>query len=199
VIEIPLFPLGTVLFPGGRIALQIFEQRYLDLVRRSLKQDAGFGLVWIVEGAEVTRPGRAQPQLAAVGTYARIVDWDSLPNGLLGITIEGGERFHLDSTTVQADGLVLGQVDMEAPRASRALADDYQSLVDVLSSLEQHPHVKRLGIDADHTDAWQVGSVLAQLLPVEEAMKYEMLQMRELEPFLRRLDELLSQLGGFSA
>ena len=197
--ELPLFPLASVLFPHGRIALQIFEQRYLNLVRRSLKQDSGFGLVWITEGAEVARPGVSHPKLAAMGTYARIVDWDSLPSGLLGITIEGGDLFHLESTSVQDDGLVLGQVEMAPPRPADALTDEFQSLLDVLASLEQHPHVQRLGISVDHSNAWQVASVLVQLLPVPEDIKYQLLEMQELEPFLRRLDELLGQLGGFSA
>ncbi|MCZ6831041.1 MAG: LON peptidase substrate-binding domain-containing protein [Gammaproteobacteria bacterium] len=197
--EIPLFPLSSVLFPGGRMPLQIFEQRYLDLVRNCLKQDSGFGLVWITQGAEVAQPGVGQPSLGDLGTYARIVDWDSLPNGLLGITIEGGQRFRLDSTSVRDDGLVLGQVEMEPERPAQAVAERWQSLLDVLTSLEQHPHVQRLGIRADHADAWQVGSVLVQLLPVQEDLKYEMLQMQELEPFLQRLDQLLDQLGGFTA
>ena len=197
--ELPLFPLSSVLFPGGRMSLQIFEQRYLDLVRHCLKQDTGFGQVWITSGAEVTQPGVAQPSLGTIGTYARIVDWDSLPNGLLGITVEGGELFQLDSSSVRDDGLVTGQVDIAPGRPAQALAEQWQSLLDVLASLEQHPHVQRLGIRADHTDAWQVGSVLAQLLPVQEDLKYEMLQMQELEPFLERLGQLLDQLGGLTA
>ena len=198
-IEIPLFPLGSVLFPSGRMPLQIFEQRYLDLVRNCLKQDTGFGQVWITRGTEVAQPGSAKPSLGVVGTYARIVDWDSLPSGLLGITIEGRERFRLHSSTAQDNGLVLGQVEMERVRPARPLAEEWQSLLEVLASLEQHPHVQRLGIHADHADAWQVGSVLAQLLPVQEDLKYEMLEMEELNPFLQRLDELLDRLGGFTA
>jgi Lon protease-like protein len=197
--EIPLFPLGSVLFPGGRMPLQIFEQRYLDLVRNCLKQDTGFGQVWISRGAEVAQAGVAAPELGFVGTYARIVDWDSLPNGLLGITIEGGERFRLESTSVAGDGLVRGQVTLEAARPAQPLAEQWHSLLDVLASLEQHPHVQRLGIRADHGDAWQVASVLAQLLPIQEDLKYEMLEMEELEPFLERLDQLLDQLGGLTA
>ena len=181
------------------MSLQIFEQRYLDLVRSCLKQDTGFGQVWITQGAEVAQPGADQPSLGVVGSYARIVDWDSLPSGLLGITIEGGELFHLNSTSVRDDGLVMGQVVMEPERPAQAVAEHWQSLLDVLASLEHHPHVQRLGIRADHADAWQVGSVLAQLLPVQEDLKYEMLQMQELEPFLQRLDQLLDQLGGLIA
>jgi Lon protease-like protein len=75
--------------------LQIFEQRYLDLVRDSMKNAEPFGVVWIRSGSEVAQVERTGPDLGDYGTCARIVDWDQLPNGLLGITIEGAERFDL--------------------------------------------------------------------------------------------------------
>ena len=108
--ELPLFPLSGVLLPYGRISLKIFEQRYLDLVRDSMKTASPFGIVWIRQGGEVAQRGVASPQLGDYGTCARIVDWDQLPNGLLGITIEGTERFDLHATQSQANGLVMGQV-----------------------------------------------------------------------------------------
>ena len=57
--ELPLFPLSAVLLPFGRMPLQIFEQRYLDLVRDCMKTDTGFGVVWIRRGAEVNQRGSA--------------------------------------------------------------------------------------------------------------------------------------------
>ena len=75
-IEIPLFPLSGVLLPGGKVPLQIFEQRYMDLVRESMKSGEPFGIVWIRRGAEVAERGRASPELGDWGTFARIVDWD---------------------------------------------------------------------------------------------------------------------------
>lgn len=74
--ELPLFPLSGVLLPYGKMPLQIFEQRYLDLVRDSMKNDSPFGVVWIRRGAEVAVRGAAAPQLGDYGTSARIVDWD---------------------------------------------------------------------------------------------------------------------------
>ena len=144
--ELPLFPLSSVLFPGGRIALRIFAQRYLELVRSCLKQDSGFGLVWISEGAEVAQPGVNMPQLGEFGCYARIVDWDSLPDGLLGITIEGSERFRLRQTRTESNQLVVGEVELEAPRAAVPMVEEWDSMLDVLSSLERHPHVQRVGM-----------------------------------------------------
>jgi Lon protease-like protein len=197
--EIPLFPLSSVLFPGGRIALRIFEQRYLELVRSSLKQERGFGLVWIAEGAEVASPGIEAPQLAEYGCYARIVDWDSLPDGLLGITIEGGERFRVQKTRIEANQLVMGEVEMEAPRAAVPMVEEWDSMLDVLTNLERHPHVQRVGIKVDHSDAWQVGCVLAQLLPVDEEIKYRLLCLDDPAQFMQDLDTVLDDLGGLMA
>jgi hypothetical protein len=197
--EIPLFPLSSVLLPGGRLSLKIFEQRYLDLVRSCLKQDSGFGLICITEGAEVAQPGVGQPQLAELGCYARIVDWDSLPNGLLGITVEGGQRFRLAGAREEDNQLVVGDVLLEEPRPAEPMREDWQSLEEVLTSLEQHPHVQRLGLCVDHRDAWQVGYVLVQLLPVDEQIKYELLAEDNIDDFMEQLEEILDQLGGLTA
>ena len=194
--EIPLFPLSSVLFPGGRIPLQIFEQRYLDLVRGCMKEDSGFGLAWISKGAEVAHPGAGQPNLGEYGCYARIVDWDSLPNGLLGITIEGNERFKLAGARAEDNQLVMGEVELEPPCEPEPMQDEWDSMLAVLQSLEQHPHVKKLGIRPDHNDAWQVGYALAQLLPVDERIKYHLLRMDDIVDFMGQMDHILNELGG---
>ncbi|MEE4661110.1 MAG: LON peptidase substrate-binding domain-containing protein [Halieaceae bacterium] len=194
--EIPLFPLSSVLFPKGRIPLQIFEQRYLDLVRGCMRENTGFGLAWIAQGAEVAHPGVGQPNLGEWGCYARIVDWDQLPNGLLGITIEGGERFRLTGARAEPNQLVMGDVDMEPLREPAPMRDEWQSMLDVLKSLEQHPHVQRLGLKPDHANAWEVGAVLAQLLPVDERIKYHLLRMDDIDEFMAQMDHILNELGG---
>jgi Lon protease-like protein len=194
--EIPLFPLSSVLFPGGRLPLQIFEQRYLDLVRGCLKEDTGFGLAWIASGAEVALPGEGMPNLGEVGCHARIVDWDSLPNGLLGITIEGNERFNLISARAEANQLVMGEVEMDPALEAEPMREDWDSMREVLVNLEEHPHVQKLGIRPDHNDAWQVGYALAQLLPVDESIKYNLLRLDDIEDFMGQMDHILNELGG---
>jgi Lon protease-like protein len=194
--EIPLFPLGSVLFPGGRLPLQIFEQRYLDLVRGCLKEDSGFGMAWIAEGDEVALPGAGMPNLGECGCYARIVDWDSLPNGLLGITIEGRELFRLQSARAEANQLVMGEVEMQPAREAVSMREDWESMRAVLANLEQHPHVQKLGIRPDHSDAWQVGYALAQLLPVDERVKYHLLRLDDIDDFMDQMDHILNELGG---
>tara|TARA_R110002110_G_scaffold362241_1_gene571964 strand:- start:19046 stop:19633 length:588 start_codon:yes stop_codon:yes gene_type:complete len=192
----PLFPLSAVLVPRGRMPLQIFEQRYLDLVRESMKTDTPFGVIWIRRGAEVAEKGRVAPDLGDYGTTAKIVDWDQLPNGLLGITIEGGERFELLETGMRANGLVTGEVSVRDTRDAQPMQEQWQSMLDVLHSLEHHPHVQSLNLQVDYKDAWQVGYTLVQLLPLDEALKYELLGMENVAELMSELDIILNQISG---
>ena len=193
---ISLFPLSGVLLPHGKMPLQIFEQRYLDLVRSSMKSGEPFGNVWIRRGSEVAQRGRASADLGDWGTLARIVDWDQLANGLLGITIEGQGRFDLYETETQANGLVLGEVEYRADPEPVAMLPQWQSMLDVLHSLETHPHVQRMGLSPDYGNAWQVAWTLVQLLPLEEYIKYELLGLDNIEQLMGELDLILNQISG---
>ena len=194
--ELPLFPLSGVLLPFGRIPLQIFEQRYLDLVRDCMKSGTDFGVVWIRRGAEVAQRGRVAPDLGDYGTCARIVDWDQLPNGLLGITIEGARRFELIETATRANGLVVGDVQLQDAQSPAPMLDAWQSLLDVLLSLQTHPHVQQMNLQLDYDNAWQVGYTLVQLLPLEESLKYELLGIDSVEGLMQELDTVLNQISG---
>ena len=194
--ELPLFPLSGVLLPFGRIPLQIFEQRYLDLVRDCMKSGTDFGVVWIRRGAEVAQRGRVAPDLGDYGTCARIVDWDQLPNGLLGITIEGARRFELLETATRANGLVVGEVQLQDVQSPAPMLDAWQPLLDVLRSLQTHPHVQQMNLQLDYDNAWQVGYTLVQLLPLEESLKYELLGIDSVEALMQELDTVLNQISG---
>ena len=194
--ELPLFPLSGVLLPFGRIPLQIFEQRYLDLVRDCMKSGTDFGVVWIRRGAEVAQRGRVAPDLGDYGTCARIVDWDQLPNGLLGITIEGARRFELLETATRANGLVVGEVQLQDVQSPAPMLDAWQPLLDVLLSLQTHPHVQQMNLQLDYHNAWQVGYTLVQLLPLEESLKYELLGIDSVEALMQELDTVLNQISG---
>jgi len=185
-----------VLLPGGKVPLQIFEQRYLDLVRESMRSDSPFGIIWIRRGSEVAQRGRASPELGDWGTAARIVDWDQLDNGLLGITIQGTGRFDLYETNARANGLVVGDVMMRPDPQPAPMLPEWQSLRDVLEGLALHPHVQRLDLNVDYNDAWQVGWTLTQLLPLEEYVKYELLGLDDPQDLMRELNLILNQISG---
>jgi len=192
----PLFPLSSVLLPFGRMPLRIFERRYLDLVRSSMRTGEPFGVVWIRRGSEVVQRGRAAPELGDYGTAATIVDWDQLPNGLLGITIEGGRRFDLYDTDTRADGLVVGEVGLKAEAAPAAMLQEWQPLLGLLRGLQSHPHVQRMDLKLDEENPWQVAYTLVQLLPLEESLKYNLLGIDDLGALMGELDTLLNRISG---
>ena len=194
--DIPLFPLSTTLMPHGLMPLQIFEQRYLDLVSHCMKTGTGFGVVWMRRGVEVAGEGITTPDLGDYGTYGRIVDFDQLPNGLLGITLHGGERFDIVDVWRENDGLIRAQVEMGEPFGIEPMLDHWHSLTRVLKSLQGHPHVQRMNLNIDYNDAWQVAFTLVQLLPSEESVKYELLGVASVDVLVRELDILLNQISG---
>ncbi|OYY56444.1 MAG: hypothetical protein B7Y53_01810 [Halothiobacillus sp. 28-55-5] len=111
---LPLFPLHTVLFPGGYLPLRIFETRYIDMVRSSLRESRPFGVVLIKQGSEVC-PTSADAEATAfypVGTTARIVDTDLAPDGMLHIDTQGLQRFRVARSWVERDGLVQAEVHL---------------------------------------------------------------------------------------
>lgn len=190
--EVALFPLGTVLLPGGRLSLQIFEQRYLTLVRQALKNQTEFGIVLLTEGGEVARSGM-HTRFAEVGVTAKIVDWDALPNGLLGIVVEGQQRFSITDSHQQVDGLWQAGADFWPEEPHIPLPDDRADWTALLQQLADHPHVKRLGIQVETEDACLLSNQLAQLLPIPEPQRYELLTLTDPLDRLDAIHELLSQ------
>jgi Lon protease-like protein len=174
--DIPLFPLSAVLFPGGPLNLRIFERRYLDLVRDCSRSGSGFGVCLILEGREVGEP--AVP--AAIGTLARITDFCTLPDGLLGISAEGGERFQVATTRVRSDGLMHGEVRFWPEEPIVAIPPEHGLLATILERLVEQiggalAKVERSCFD----DASWVGFRLAELLPLAQPEKQHLLQMTD--------------------
>lgn len=182
--DIPLFTLSAVLFPGGPLALRIFEQRYLDLVRDCARRSSGFGVCLILQGREAGEP--AVP--AAVGTLARITDFYTLPDGLLGISAEGCERFHVTSTRVRDNGLVHGEVRFWPDEPVVPVPPEHGLLATFLERL-----IERAGgpfANADrkcYDNASWVGFRLAEVLPLEPPERQQLLQMTDPLERLARL------------
>jgi Lon protease-like protein len=197
--EIPLFPLPTPLFPRARMRLQIFEPRYLQLVRDCMRSGEGFGIVWIEAGHEVLREGKIQHRLASIGCLAKIVDADQLPNGLLGITVEGQQRLRISDARTQSNGLVMGMVEA-LPDPSPAVVDaQWGDLLHCLRSLLSHPEIRELDLHADtQSDAWNLVYQLTQLLPLPAADKYALLLAEQASDARDKLELLLEPIGNRS-
>lgn len=192
-IEIPLFPLRTVLFPGGHLPLRIFEQRYLTMVRDCARNDTGFGVCLIREGEEAVSPVKT----AQVGTHAQIVDWHTLEDGLLGVSAVGTVRFMTENTWQESDGLFRAQISILPEAQDCAVPEAYSVLSDVLRRFlenvaDQYP---------DHTPdqlqeaAW-VGYRLSELLPLGGIEKQHLL---ELDDPVDRLQNLLEIMPRFQS
>ena len=195
--EIALFPLHAVLLPGGRVPLQIFEPRYLDMVTRCMKGELAFGIVRIREGHEVIlAQGIRPPALCEIGTLAGIVEWDGLPAGRLRITVQGERRFRIGACREQQDRLLLAEVEWLADAEPSPIGDAHAHLAEIMAGLAEHPALVRLGVEPEPRDVAQLAYQLAQYLPLDEADRYAVLAEEEPMQGLVYLDRIVTELGG---
>ena len=194
--EIPLFPLGTVLFQGGTLPLQIFEPRYLDMVSRCMRESSPFGVVLIRSGSDTWLPGTAGPDIFQIGTEARIVDFNQLGNGRLGITARGERKFRIRELSEQADHLLIGRINYLPEEPAVAVGKEHEDLVALLEQLLDHPSVRALDLEIDLQDARSVGWRLSELLPIEAEIKQSLLQLQLPRERLSELTRLVNKLRG---
>lgn len=186
--ELPLFPLGTVLFPGGVLPLRIFEPRYLDLVSRCMRTDSGFGVVTIHEGRET---GSQPTSIYPVGTLARIVDFDQTDDGLLGITGLGVQRFRVVGHRIQSNNLLIGQVQWLPDDPALPLLPSHEPLARVLRDLLKNGELRLYArfFAPDWGSAAWIGNRLTELLPLPLHIRQALLEMTDPQ---QRLDILLA-------
>jgi len=196
--EIPLFPLNLVVFPGGRLDLQIFERRYIDLVRDCMRTETGFGICLLKEGTETIEEGCTQT-IHAAGTYAHIIDWDQLPNGLLGITVEGSVKFVIKDCWQAESGLLMANVmfsqNDSVSNQAIPIDDDFVALSDLLQSLESHPLVEQKRLIINYDNLWDLGWRLAELIPIENAKKQYLLELDDPWERIENIERLVSDLA----
>ena len=132
--SIPLFPLNTILFPDGHLPLQVFEVRYLDLVKRCIARGEEFGVVSLLDGSEIRVPDK-QETLSAAGTMARIIDWTAPLPGLLQISCVGTTRFQVRSAEQLKHGLWMAEVDQVAEDMVVPVPTEQQDVANALGSL----------------------------------------------------------------
>ena len=185
--EIPLFPLSTVLFPGGPLPLRIFEARYIDLVRRCLRENSGFGVVLIKEGEE---SGSAPTETYDVGTYARIVDFSGQPDGLLGIEARGERRFRIHARSRARDGLNMADVEWLPEEIATPLPEEFADLQPALDYVLSQVGDPYESLERRLDDAGWVAGRLAEILPLPPAHKQQCLEIDDPVERLRYLRPL---------
>lgn len=196
--EIPLFPLHLVLFPGGRLDLQIFERRYIDLVRSCMKTETGFGICLLKEGEEVIKENSVQ-KIHRAGTYARIIDWDQLEHGLLGITVEGSAKFAIENFWQAPSGLLMANVQFSehdsVGKQEIPVEEEFTGLTELLLSLENHPLVKDKKLRIDYDNLWDLGWRLSELIPVENEKKQQLLELDDPWERIENIEQLVVDLA----
>jgi Lon protease-like protein len=185
--SLPLFPLSTVLFPGGRMPLKIFEQRYLDLVKTCIADNATFGWCGIREGSETGEP--AVPY--EVGTEARIVEWDMQQPGIFHIVVEGLQRYVARSWQAQPNGLLIAETESVSEEKPRDIPDELRLCSEVLKHLLADHQIEPP--EPHYDDAVWVSYRLSELLPFKLKVKQDLLEMNDSITRLRIIDQFLRQ------
>jgi len=196
--EIPLFPLRIVMFPGGRFDLQIFEKRYIDLIRHCLRTDSGFGICLLKAGEETFQENLEQT-IHGSGTYSKIVDWDQLENGLLGITVEGTGKFIVSDCWKKDDDVLHAEVEFSeiefVGNEAISLENQFIGLSDLLHNLESHPLVEQKNLIIDYDNLWDLGWRLSELIPMEISQRQKLLEIDDPWERIKNIEKLVVNLA----
>lgn len=191
--ETALFPLSINVLPGAYLPLQIFEPRYIDMVKDCLGKEEGFCIVLIKEEEEIST---LKAQHSATGTYVEVVDFNQLENGLLGITVQGKYRAQILDRREQEDGLLLGNIVQSKEAEDFCREADYENIWRVLREISEHPEIKKLELAIDFSSSSSVAYNLASLLPISPLDKQLILESSSNKTRLESLQEILKKLGG---
>jgi uncharacterized protein len=190
-LNVPIFPLNTVLFPGGLLPLRVFEARYMDMTRDCLKRDAPFGVCLIREGTEVGAP--AVPE--GVGCLAKILEWDMQQQGILNLKTHGGQRFRILERRTGAQGLTSADVELIPPEASTAVPAEFASCARLLEMVVADQGKPIFAEPHAFDDASWVGYRLAEILPVPMIAKQRLLELTDSLGRLSILQRFLESRG----
>jgi len=192
-IDIPLFPLHTVLFPDGYLKLRIFEQRYIDMVRECSLRDSSFG-VCLIGNSEITD---LPANHMRVGTAAKICDFSTLDDGLLGITAHGQQKFIVQKTRMRDNGLLMAEVETLDETLSVEVPEEYSVLSMITGRFMEQLGKNYPSFQPQHLlDAYWVGYRLAELLPLDNHEKQLLLQISDPLERLQILVEVLPRFQG---
>jgi Lon protease-like protein len=195
--DLALFPLQTVLFPGGLLNLKVFEARYLDLMADCLRERSTFGVVSLRRGTEV-RQGAAKVEFEATGVRAELIEVDSTQPGILQVRCKGLGRFSIESRTQQDDGLwraVTNELpDDETLAPTEALVGTVKGLANAIGALKSQGTEPFLG-PYHFDDAGWVANRWCEILPIPMAAKQKLMELPDPIARLTLVDEYLRGKG----
>ncbi len=186
--RIPLFPLSSIVLPGGLLPLRLFERRYLDMVRDCFRQQSGFGVCLVKQGGEVGDAALPYP----CGTLIKIIDWDQDDGGLLNIVVQGEQKFRITETSVDDAQLLSGEVELLPLEVPAPVPDDLSYLQDSMQQILRQvaPSIEYQQPQFD--DALWLGSRYVELLPVPGDVKHELVAMNDPVGRLRSIADLMA-------
>ncbi len=185
---IPLFPLNTVLFPGGQLPLKIFEARYLDMISECLRSGQQFGVCLISSGNEVG----GSAECYEIGTLAKIIDWDKRDDGLLEIVVEGQQRFRLLEKRERPNQLAEGDVQLiDDEDDCEELPVEYQLLSDLLRQIAEKFELSYRKEHEKYENAVWVGYRLSEVLPLESEERQELLEIDDVMNRLQHIQDAI--------
>ena len=208
--SLPLFPLGTVLYPGGLLPLQIFEVRYLDMIGRCHKAGAPFGIISLTEGSEVRRPknagpsgdGFAQEAFGNVGTLASITEFSVPQPGLMMIRCVGTQRFEISAREKLKHGLWIANVTRLDDDQAVPVPEDLQRTANALGKLIKSLQERRIPEDQmpllppyQLDDCGWVANRWCELLPMPVDLKQRMMELDNPLLRLELVSDILDRTG----
>ena len=189
--QLPIFPLGTVLFPGGLLPLRVFEARYVDMTRECMKRGTPFGVCLIKEGAEVGSP--AVPH--TVGCLAEIRDWDMRQLGVLHIKTTGTRRFRIESMQAKSDGLIQAKAQPIDNDANVLVRPEFVACGAILQSLLPKLPVGVIAEPYNFSDAGWLSNRLTEVLPIPAVAKQRLMELEDADMRLEIIQRFLAQQG----
>ena len=198
--SLPLFPLQTVLFPGGVLPLRVFEVRYLDMVAKCQKAGAPFGVVSLTQGSEVRMPA-ASESLANVGTLATLLEVETPQPGLMMIRVAGAQRFRITSRDQLKHGLWIADVESLAPDIDVDIPPDLQVTSIALHQVIQSLELKGGGTPLPLQEPWRlndcgwVANRWCELLPLPLALKQRLMELDNPLVRLELVSDVLAKTG----
>ncbi|MBV7461037.1 MULTISPECIES: LON peptidase substrate-binding domain-containing protein [unclassified Acidovorax] len=200
--SLPLFPLGSVLFPGGLLALRVFEVRYLDMVRKCHQAGAPFGVVALTQGREVRQAGAPEEQFNDVGTLAVIEQIDTPQPGLITLLCRGSQRFRITQRSHLPHGLWIADVGHIDPDLTVPIPQDLRkastALAQVLHTLKQRdPEIPTAIVPtaAQLDDCGWVANRWCELLPVPLELKQRLMELDNPLVRLELVGDVLERTG----
>lgn len=166
--ELALFPLKSVLLPGNKLTLKIFETRYIDMIAKCMREDQEFGVILIYNGEETD----SNSEIFSIGTSAKVTDWQDRDDGLLGITATGLKRFQIHSTSIRHDGLIIADIEYLDDDIEQTIPDQFFYMTELLRHISPHSHENFADLGFNAT-VYQ----LIYLLPLDNTLKQKLLEV----------------------